>query len=190
LPGERKYTLWDKVAFLANVSRPSIRVNTEVLADLRSTASWQDRSALEKSARRPDRLRGLRNCDFSAAAAPFANARRFPSLPVRPSHHQAIPDRLRLLPSLSRQDRSGSEASAQLQRLASSFRTAAAELPTLSTVFCSSARDIPSSLVQYFTSQLSLILILLRSGASLFVRLSISTPSNIFVDRQRRAKAW
>ena len=80
--------------------------------------------------------------------------------------------------------------SAQLQRLASSFRTAAAELPTLSTIFCNSARDTPSSLVQYFTSQLSCMLILLRSGVSLFVRLSISTPSNIFVDRQTRAMAW
>lgn len=130
----------------------------------------------------------MQNCDFRAVA-PLANGREF-LLPFRPSRHQAIPGRLHLLPFLSQQDRSGSEASAQLQRLASSFRTAAAELPTLSTIFCNSARDIPSSLVQCFTSQLSCMLILLRSGASRFVKLSIATPSNIFVDRQTRANAW
>jgi hypothetical protein len=81
------------------------------------------------------------------------------------------------------------QASAAVQRWASSFRTVAAELPTLSTIFCNSAWDTPSSLIQYFTSQRSCMLILLRSGVSLLVRLSISTPSNIFVDWQTRA-AW
>ncbi|KGJ66574.1 hypothetical protein BJA5080_03194 [Bradyrhizobium diazoefficiens SEMIA 5080] len=56
---------------------------------------------------------------------------------------------------------------------ASSLRTAAAELPTLSTAFCSSSFDTPSAWVQYLTSKASSMLILLRSGCSRFVRLSI-----------------
>ena len=50
----------------------------------------------------------------------------------------------------------------------------AAALPTLSTVCCSTSLETPSSLVQYFTSKGSCMLILLRSCVPFFFRLSMA----------------
>jgi ferredoxin len=69
------------------------------------------------------------------------------------------------------------EGLASRAKFRSSFLTLAAELPTLSTARSSTLRVTPKCLVQYLTSFSLTIVILLRSGRTLFVRLRRTNSS-------------